>query len=368
MGSQKELPFDEPQNQDLWGLDCEFITMDNPDGWQSSQKNDDQKREVQRRARALTAGQRCNYAQKIDFTVRCARKAIKAVPIAQWCLSWSAGNDSTALSLVLRHICKLKITHVMSNTRLEYPETIRNMHAYRRILEADGVPVFVAYPEKRPAEVWKEDGIPLFSKELASKYRQWVKTGNEAHLKQVPEYLHAPFHRLRDAGVMLTEKCCDELKKKPMLKVRKQQGFIGSFTGVRASESMSRRLGFIQRGALYNSTRNRQWICNPIVHWSEEDVQKTLARFGVVLERPGNGSGRSGCVNCGFGCHIASQRGEENSLQMLHRTNIAMWNRTMKEWGFEEACVVAGIPMVSRSSEGGELRENDEEKSQTQEA
>lgn len=329
--------------EDLWGLDCEFIAMENPESWQSAVKSEAQKTEIQRRAKSLTAGQRCNYAQKLDFTIRCIRKAIRMLPEEKWCLSWSAGNDSTALSLVMRHLCGLKVPHVMSNTRLEYPETIRNMHAYKKQLEADNIVVIVAYPDKRPAEVWREDGIPLYSKVLASKYRQWVKTGNDAHLKQVPEYLHEPFKKLRDASVMLTEKCCDELKKKPMRKAQRSIGADGSFTGVRAAESMSRRLGFIQRGALYNSSRNRQWICNPLVHWSEQDVQRTLKRFGITLERPGNGSGRSGCINCGFGCHIATQRGERNSLQLLHDTNVVMWNKTMTEWGFNEACIAAGV-------------------------
>jgi len=337
-------PFDwkNPDN-DHWGLDCEFIELDNPEGWQSNSKSADQKEELVRRAKGREAGMRCPFPMKQDFAVRCIRRALKRLPAEQWCLSWSAGNDSTALSLIFRYEIGLKIHHVMSNTRLEYPETIRNMHWYVKQLEAEGIPVTIAYPDKRPHQVWEEDGIPLYSKELASKFRQWTATGNDNHLKMVPDYLHEPFRKLRDAGIKLTDKCCDELKKKPMRKVHKAMGFKGSFTGVRAAESRARKLAFLQRGALYNSKRNRQWICNPIVHWSHDDVQKLLMLYGVKLEQPGNGTGRSGCVNCGFGCHIAQREGSRNSLQMLHDTNIVMWNRTMIDWGFKEACVIAGI-------------------------
>jgi len=337
-------------NPDLWGLDCEFIEMDNPSCWQSADKSDEQRKEISRRALAREAGMRCDFSQKLDHTCRVINRALQRLPQEQWCLSWSAGNDSTALSLFLRKYMGLKITHVMSNTRLEYPETIRNMHRYKAELEADGVPVIIAYPDKRPHEVWKEDGIPLYSKELASKFRQWISTGNDNHLRKVPEYLHEPFRRLRAAGIMLTDKCCDELKKKPMRKVHKAMGFKGSFTGVRVDESSSRGLAFIQRGCLYNSVKNRQWICNPIALWLERDVQRCLDIYGFKLEQPGSGTGRSGCVNCGFGCHIEQARGRENSLQVLHRNNITMWNRTMKEWGFEEACVIAGIKTTPESA------------------
>lgn len=333
----------EHTENNLWGLDCEFIELDQPSNWQSKVKTDEEKEEMSRRGCAREAGMRCDYANKLDFAIRCIKKAFQRLPKEKWCLSWSAGNDSTELSAIFRFKIKEKIHHVMSNTRLEYPETIRNMHKYKAVLNAEGVPLTIAYPDKKPMQVWQEDGIPLFSKELASKYRQWVSTGNDNHLKRVPDYLHEPFRKLRDAGIMLTDKCCDELKKKPMRKIHKQFGFEGSFTGVRASESQARKLAYMQRGALYNSTRNRQWICNPLIHWSEEDVQRLLKSYGIELERPGNGQGRSGCVNCGFGCHIAQKNGEKNSLQMLHENNPQMWNRTMFDWKFKEACDVAGV-------------------------
>lgn len=337
-------PFDwKNAASDMWGLECQFIEMDNPEGWQSSGKSDAQKEEIVRRAKAREAGMRCSFEEKLDFAQRCIKRALERLPPEQWCLSWSAGDDSTALSCLMRLELGLKIHHVMSNTRLEYPETIRNMHRYVKVLEADNCPVTIAYPDKKPPQVWKESGIPLYSKELASKYRQWVATGNDNHLKLVPDYLHEPFRKLKEANIMLTDKCCDELKKKPMKKVHKKFGFKGSFTGVRAAESRARKLAYIQRGALYNSTRNRQWICNPLIHWSHEDVVRMLDRHNIVMERPGNGTGRSGCVNCGFGCHIAQREGTRNSLQLLFDTNITMWNRTMKDWGFEEACVIAGI-------------------------
>ena len=341
----EQFDWKNPQHiaNDNWGLACEFIELDNPPNWQSKSKSQAEKEEMSRRGKAREAGMRCNYHEKMDFTVRCIRRAFQRIPEELWCLSWSAGNDSTALSLIMRKQMGLKIHHVMSNTRLEYPETIRNMHRYKKELESEGTPITIAYPDKRPMEVWAEDGIPLFSKELASKYRQWIATGNDNHLKKVPEYLIAAFQRLKAAGIMLTDKCCDELKKKPMKKIHKLHGFKGSFTGVRASESQARKLAYLQRGALYNSSRNRQWLCNPIIHWSEDDVQRCLSEHGVELERPGNGQGRSGCVNCGFGCHISQARGDKNSLQELKVSNPQMWNRTMVDWKFQEACDVAGV-------------------------
>lgn len=48
-------------------------------------------------------------------------------------------------------------------------------------------------------------------------------------------------------------------------------------------------------------------------------------------------------MNCGFGCHIEQKRGRKNSLEILAENNPQMWNRTMYDWKFKEACDVAGI-------------------------
>lgn len=330
---------DEIQIEDPLG--CEWIELERPENWQGD-KSDFEKYELSRRGKARALGQKEPFERKLSFAIRVIRRAFEKHHA--WSVSFSGGNDSTALSLIVVDMMGLKVPHIMSNTRLEYPETIRNAKAWEKRLADRGVELHVAYPDKRPAEVWREDGIPLFSKEIATRYRQWISTGNDNHLKYVPEYLIPKLQKLRDAGIKLTEKCCDELKKKPMKAMRETLGLKGSITGTRAQESKARKLGYLQRGALYFSTRNGQWICNPLVHWLKEDIEEMHAMHDIEIEQIPTESGRSGCVNCGFGCHIETKKGRENSLQILKLRNPTMHKKTMEEWQFKEACDLAGIP------------------------
>lgn len=322
-------------------LGCQWIEMQRPHWWQTKEKTSDQKRELSRRGAARVAGERRPFGEKLDFAVRVIRRALEKHQM--WALSYSAGTDSTCLSYLFVEYLGLSIPHVMSNTRLEYPQTIRNLARRKEQLAKYGVPVHVVYPDKRPAEVWAEDGIPLFSKQIASKYRQWVATGNDAHLLQVPSYIKPALYRLKEKGIVLTEKCCDELKKKPMDRWDKENNCLGRFTGIRSHESEDRKMAFLQKGSLYQIKKRKMWLAHPLIMWLREDVERFLSQFGVELEKIPTTSGRSGCVNCGFGCHIEQARGETNSLQILHDMNPTMWKKTMVDWKFQEACDVAGI-------------------------
>jgi len=322
-------------------LDCVWMELDRPKDWQSASKSNATKEELKRRGQARRAGMKMPLDAKIAYAHGVIDRAMEKD--VKWYIAFSAGNDSHVLSHMAVHTFGLNIPHVMSNTRLEYPQTYRNLKRWKQWLDSHGVTLHMALPDKRPHEVWAENGIPLFSKEIANKYVQWIRTGNDAHLKKVPAYLHEKFRLLRDAGIKLTDKCCDELKKKPMKKLVKSLGFTGAMTGTRMEESNARQLAYIQQGSLYHSTRNNQWIANPLSHWLESDIAEYQSRHGIELEKIPSESGRSGCVNCGFGCHLAQQQGTRNSLQTLHDINHAMWSKTMDEWGFREACEIAGI-------------------------
>lgn len=323
-------------------LDCEYIELEQPEEWQNSDKSEKTRRELSRRGKARALGQAQSLSRKIDFAMRVIERAMTKKDVS-WAVSFSAGNDSTVLSHIVVKRMRLKLPHIMSNTRLEYPETYRNAKRWKEWLESEGVALHTALPKLKPDEVWEQYGLPLFSKELASKYRQWYQTGNDAHLKKVPEYLHAAFHRLREAQIQLTDKCCDELKKKPMREIDKKLGITGHLTGARAQESNARRVAFLQRGALYHSTRNQMHIGNPLVHWMREDIAEYLRKNEIVVEQIPTPSGRSGCVNCAFGCHLEQAAGRTNSLQILYSRNPKMHEHTMTNNRMQEACDLAGI-------------------------
>jgi hypothetical protein len=45
-----DLPYWRDQENDLWGLDCEFIELENPKNWQSKIKTTSEKEEMSRRS------------------------------------------------------------------------------------------------------------------------------------------------------------------------------------------------------------------------------------------------------------------------------------------------------------------------------
>ena len=51
-----DLPYWRDQENDLWGLDCEFIELENPKNWQSKVKSTSEKDEMSRRGSAREAG------------------------------------------------------------------------------------------------------------------------------------------------------------------------------------------------------------------------------------------------------------------------------------------------------------------------
>ena len=323
-------------------LDCEYIELDQPPEWQTRNKSLATRRELSRRGKARAMGQKEPLWKKVDFAMRVIERAMTKDGVS-WAVSFSAGNDSTVLSHIVVKRMKLKIPHIMSNTRLEYPQTYRNAKTWKAWLSEHNVELHMAIPDLRPDEVWAKHGIPLYSKEIAGKYEQWVDSGNEKHLRRIPEKIQAAFRELRDAGIRLTGKCCDELKKKPMRAMDKQLGITGHMMGSRAEESNARRMAYLQRGALYNSTRNRMWLANPLVHWLRTDIHQYQADNGITLEQIPTETGRSGCVNCAFGCHLEQAAGRTNSLQLLHQQNPKMHERTMQKHRFQEACDIAGI-------------------------
>jgi 3'-phosphoadenosine 5'-phosphosulfate sulfotransferase (PAPS reductase)/FAD synthetase len=269
-----------PESEDP--LDCSLIQLEMPPGWQKSaeDKTAEEHREMVRRGHALNAGMSMPLPRKIDFSLRAIDRALKVNP--SWAVSFSAGRDSTVLSHLITEVFGAKIPHVMVNTRMERPEVLRQAGIWRARLAQQGTQLHTVFPELHPGEVWKQTGFPIWSKVIASKVRQFQATGNEAHLKQIPESLHPKIRELTAAGVLVTDQCCDRLKKDPLHAFDDAHGVGGHFVGVRAEEARNRRMSFIQQGALYYATRHQQWICNPLIHWRREDVDTYVS----ALSRP----------------------------------------------------------------------------------
>lgn len=143
-------------------------------------------------------------------------------------------------------------------------------------------------------------------------------------------FLEAPFE--------ISNKCCDIMKKKPAHDYEKETG-RKPIMAVMASESIQRTQKWLQDGCnAFNVTRPHS---NPMSFWTEQDVllyikennlpicsvygdvvidylkmgqcenQMSFANYGIFdSERPllkTTGCQRTGCVLCGFGCHLEKE-------------------------------------------------------------
>jgi 3'-phosphoadenosine 5'-phosphosulfate sulfotransferase (PAPS reductase)/FAD synthetase len=314
-------------------MDCAFIEMKPPKGWQEGKSD----REANRhRALVREAGIRLPYAKKVDHALKVLRSASQRDGVV-WAVSYSGGKDSTVASFLAEKVMG-RLPHVYADTRLEYAATRRTIASRKG---CSGCDLHIARSSVPPISVWRE-GLPLFSKEIASKIRQFQNTGNEAHLKKVPEKFHAGIRELTQRGIRVSEKCCDVLKKTPMRAMDKRLGITGHITGVRAVESRARKLGWLERGALYYSARNKMWLCHPLIYWTAADIARCIRENHLVIETPPLRG--SGCVCCAFGAHIASSQGKENAIQHLYRTNRKMWTAFVENTRLAEAMDVLEIP------------------------
>ena len=137
---------------------------------------------------------------------------------------------------------------------------------------------------------------------------------------------------LLDAPFPISNRCCAVMKKNPIKKYAKKTG-RHPFTAQMAEESMLRQSAWIKHGC--NAFDARYPISNPMSFWRDQDVlqyikennleiasvygdivyddgeeisgQMDLADFGLaqeVRQLKTTGCKRTGCMFCGFGCHL----------------------------------------------------------------
>ena len=325
--------------------DCSLVELPAMEFWNvsDSKKTPEQKAHIIDRAQTLAHGLRLPYEEKVLHAIKVINYSLKRR--VRWAVSYSGGRDSHVLSHLMTHRMGLTgIPHVMSNTRMEYTESIRQVTEWYATLRAMGVSCHVVFPAERPKTLWKRIGVPLWSKELAYKYRKFSHSPSDNIPSHVPDGFHDAFRKLKAAKLKVTEKCCSALKKEPMKAWDIIHGIGGHFTGMRSDESRARRLMWIMKGALYRADTHDMWMCNPLSFWTGSDVQRYLQENGLHVHKPDTAQGGSGCVTCMFGCASRAAAGEKNAMQDLKVRNPKMWLEALDEWGYREVLDLLEIP------------------------
>ena len=176
-----------------------------------------------------------------------------------------------------------------------------------------------------PSEILK---APVHVKQLFG-----VKCDNFGSMYDRSRYLF-----MLDAPFDVSNQCCKVMKKQPAHEYAKKTG-RKPMTATMATESKLRASNWIKHGC--NAFESKHPISNPMSFWTEQDVllyikennlpicsvygdvvtdyeamgqcenQMSFADFGIFdKERPllkTTGCQRTGCVLCGFGCHLEKE-------------------------------------------------------------
>lgn len=126
------------------------------------------------------------------------------------------------------------------------------------------------------------------------------------------------------------------MKKNPAKKYEKETG-NKAIIGTMACESTFRKTGWLQVGC--NAFSKDRPSSQPMSFWTEDDVLEYISRFDIEYcsvygeiirvddKYKTTGCERTGCVFCGFGCHLDK---ELNRFQRLKRTHYKLWEFCMK--------------------------------------
>lgn len=155
---------------------------------------------------------------------------------------------------------------------------------------------------------------------------------------------------------LISDKCCDVMKKGPVHSYMHKTG-RKTISGQMASESRLRTAQWLHNGC--NGFHMKRPVSNPMAFWTEQDVllyiyknklpiasvygevvkeqeidgQIDLEDLGLLeYERPllkTTGCKRTGCMFCGFGCHLEKGEGR---FERIKRTHPKQYDYIMRPW------------------------------------
>lgn len=155
---------------------------------------------------------------------------------------------------------------------------------------------------------------------------------------------------------LISEKCCDVMKKMPAHDFQKATGKV-PIIATMTYESKLRQDSWLHNGC--NAFETKEPKSKPISFWTEQDVLQYIKQnnlpiasiYGdvVYMDKLGlkyqetlcdcgnklctTGCNRTGCIFCGFGCHL--EKGESR-FQRLKRTHPKQYNYCMNGGEYNE--------------------------------
>ncbi len=352
-----------------------------------------------RDARYLQELQALPLDLKVMLTKQRIREAVSRYGEDGLYVSFSGGKDSTVLLDIVRKDYP-DIPAVFIDTGLEYPEIRSFVKTFDNVTWIK--------PKKNFKQVILDYGYPVISKEVservyyAQKYLEWYREngdedkeptsysikkflnmdkeekipdevlvelaqteGATLRVKQLAglakdgdkksSFNYNKWLFLMAAPFMVSNKCCDVMKKSPAHAYNVETGRI-PITAQMAEESRLRKQKWIQNGC--NAFDGKKPVSNPMSFWTENDVLQYIVEHGLKIasvygdivevgEIPGQmtlsdlgldedsprtycttGCKRTGCMFCGFGCHM--EKPGEGRFERLKETHPKVYDYIMR--------------------------------------
>lgn len=271
---------------------------------------------------------------KILMTKSRIRAWIKAYGEDGVYVSFSGGKDSTVLLDLVRQDYP-DVSAVYIDTGLEYPELRNHVRTFENVTWLK--------PKMNFRDVIGKYGYPFISKEVSQavyECRSTESNGKKSCRREQfngtyvskngkkKKYSITKWKFLLDAPFKISHKCCYVFKKEPSKQYEKEMGKHAMLAQM-AEESKLRRQMWMKDGC--NGFNKKRPTSNPMAFWTEQDVLRYIKEnnieiasvYGDIVEDSDGklhttGCDRTGCVFCGYGCHLEKGKGKFERLKETH--------------------------------------------------
>lgn len=219
----------------------------------------------------------------LDLKIRMTQMRIK-----DWYEYWdgqvyvsiSGGKDSQVLAHIVKQMYDA-VPLVFVNTGLEYDSVrLKGMELADEVLR----------PEMSFVEVIKKYGYPIISKPVSNtvygakkgttRYEKMMGTFINPKTGKLSQYNYPKYKFLLNAPFKISDKCCDEMKKKTANNYEKKN-HSHPYIGMLAEESKKRRDAWMKTGC--NAFTKKCPQSQPMAFWTEQDILQYIKRYELEI-------------------------------------------------------------------------------------